>query len=214
MRASWGQSTGSTPTTTCWLTPAGSGKGALKRFIYASSSSIYGGYAACVRRYTPQAGSLTVHLLAGSIFAISTINRRSAVSLRYFTVYGPRQRGSAIHPSHANRDEITIYGDGNQTRIYLYQRCGSANLACMETEVSGRQFNIGGGSRVSVNNILDILESVSGIQAKRRYIETQKGDVRHTFADTTRARESLGFKPSVSIEDGLRQEYEWLRATL
>ncbi|MGI5836000.1 MAG: NAD-dependent epimerase/dehydratase family protein, partial [Chloroflexota bacterium] len=196
----------------------------LKRFIYASSSSIYGDVDTLpVSEDTPPrpVSPYGVTKLAGEhLCQLYWVNYGvPAVSLRYFTVYGPRQRPDmGFHRfirAMLTEDEITIYGDGNQTRDFTFiSDAVAANLACMESEVSGRQFNIGGGSCVSVNNILDILESVSGIQVKRRYIETQKGDVRHTFADTTRAREALGFKPSVSIEDGLRQEYEWLRATL
>ena len=112
-------------------------------------------------------------------------------------------------------EEIIIYGDGDQTRDFTFiSDAIAANLACMDADVAGQVFNIGGGSRVTVNSVLDILESVSGIKAKRRYIENQKGDVRHTFADTTRAREYLGFEPSITIEEGLYREYEWLRATL
>jgi len=76
--------------------------------------------------------------------------------------------------------------------------------------VSGDLFNVGGGSRISVNRVLELMQSISGREARIRRIDDQKGDVRHTFADTTRAREALGFRPSVSTEEGLRREWEWI----
>ena len=112
-------------------------------------------------------------------------------------------------------DEIVIYGDGNQTRDFTFiSDAVAANLACMDAPVAGEVFNLGGGSRISVNRVLEILGEVSGREVKVRHIETQKGDVRHTYADTARAREALGFQPKVSTEEGLRQEYEWLEKSL
>ena len=141
--------------------------------------------------------------------------RVPTVSLRYFTVYGPRQRPDmAFHKffrAMLKGDEITLYGDGDQTRDFTFvSDAVAANLACMDAPVSGDLFNVGGGSRISVNRVLELMQSISGREARIRRIDDQKGDVRHTFADTTRAREALGFRPSVSTEEGLRREWEWI----
>ncbi len=109
-------------------------------------------------------------------------------------------------------DEIVIYGDGNQTRDFTFiSDAVAANLACLDADVPGQVFNIGGGSRISVNHVMDILQRLSGVKPHLRYIENQKGDVRDTHADTARARDVLGFRPSVAPEEGLRAELEWLQ---
>lgn len=223
VRASWGQNfqvyTDNNVLATQRLLEMAKGL-PLKRFVYASSSSIYGD--ARELPVTENASTQPVSpygvtkLAAEHLCHLYWVNYGvPTVSLRYFTVYGPRQRPDMgfhrfIRALLAG-DEITIYGDGNQTRDFTFvSDAVAANLACMETNVAGQVFNVGGGSRVSVNRVLAILESISGLKARTRYIEDQKGDVRHTFADTSRARGALGFRPSVSIEEGLRIEFEWL----
>lgn len=196
----------------------------LKRFVYASSSSIYGDAVELPVSETALPQPVSPYgvskLAAEHLCHLYWVNYGvPTVSLRYFTVYGPRQRPDMgfhkfIRALLAGQ-EIVIYGDGEQTRDFTFvSDAVAANLACIDADVSGSVFNIGGGSRVSVNHVLEVLGSVSGRTPLVRYIEDQKGDVRHTYADTSRAREALGFRPSVTIEEGLRAEYEWLRALL
>ncbi|MCL4370896.1 MAG: NAD-dependent epimerase/dehydratase family protein [Chloroflexi bacterium] len=194
----------------------------LERFVYASSSSIYGDAVdlpvtedSLPRPVSPYgvtklAAEHLCHLYWAN-FGVPT------VSLRYFTVYGPRQRPdmgfNRFIRALLSNEEIVIYGDGEQTRDFTFvSDAVSANLACLESDVAGRVFNIGGGSRISVNSLLEVLQKASGIEGRIRHIENQKGDVRHTFADTSRAREVLAFKPSVGIEEGLRRQFEWQKA--
>ena len=193
----------------------------LKRFVYASSSSIYGDAEELPVTETALPQPVSPYgvskLAAEHLCHLYWVNYGvPTVALRYFTVYGPRQRPDmGFHKfirALLGGDEIVIYGDGNQTRDFTFvSDAVTANLACIGAEVTGRVFNIGGGSRVSVNHVLDVLQQISGLKARLRYIEDQKGDVRDTHADTSRARDALGFNPSVTIEEGLRAELEWRR---
>jgi UDP-glucose 4-epimerase len=138
-----------------------------------------------------------------------------ATSLRYFTVYGPRQRPDmAFHRFFraALRDEpINVFGDGRQTRDFTYvDDAVAATMAAAERGGVGRTYNVGGGSRVSVNEVLEMVGRVSGRALRIERGPAQKGDMRDTWADTERARTDLGFAPAVTLEDGLREEHRWL----
>jgi nucleoside-diphosphate-sugar epimerase len=140
-----------------------------------------------------------------------------AVALRYFTVYGPRQRPDmAFHRFFRAALEgrpITIFGDGEQTRDFTFVADAvAATLSAGDRGSPGRVYNIGGGSRVSVNQVLDLVARIAGRVLDIRYEAPQKGDMRDTFADTRRARADLGFSPSVALEQGLEAEYRWLSA--
>ena len=141
-----------------------------------------------------------------------------AVSLRYFTVYGPRQRPDmGFHKflrATLRGEPITVYGDGEQTRDFTFvSDAAEANVAAANRGVPGRVYNIGGGSRVSVNHVLAMIGRVT---ARAPVVVTepdQKGDMRHTYADTSRARADLGFAPKVGLEEGLTAHYRWLSET-
>jgi UDP-glucose 4-epimerase len=137
------------------------------------------------------------------------------VSLRYFTVYGPRQRPDmGFHRfirAVLDGTPITLYGDGEQTRDFTFVADAvAATIAAGERGVPGSAYNIGGGARVSMNQVLQIIERIHGRPLQVRREPAQKGDMRDTYADTSLARRDLGFAPSVSLEDGIRAEYEWL----
>jgi UDP-glucose 4-epimerase len=106
---------------------------------------------------------------------------------------------------------ITLYGDGEQTRDFTYvSDAVAATVAAGDRGVPGRAYNIGGGSRVSINHVLEIIERLAGHPLNVVREGTQKGDVRDTYADTSLARADLGFSPRVSLEQGLEAEYRWL----
>jgi UDP-glucose 4-epimerase len=187
----------------------------IKKLVYGSSSSVYGD----VRTF-PMKETLTpmpispygVSKLAGEHLCYLYWKNYGVptVSLRYFTVYGPRQRPDmafqkfvrAIHEG----KEITIYGDGNQTRDFTFiSDIVLANILASNVGASGEVFNIGGGSRISVNKVIEILEDLTGKKAKVIYQQKQKGDVGDTYADITKAKNVLGYKPEVKIEEGLRR---------
>ena len=103
-----------------------------------------------------------------------------------------------------NEDRIEVYGDGNQTRDFTFiSDVVEANLLAAYSDVIGEYFNIGGGSRISVNVLLKLIEKVVGKDVHIKYIEMQKGDVQHTFADVTKAEKMIGYKSVIGIERGI-----------
>ena len=112
------------------------------------------------------------------------------------------------------REPISLYGDGEQTRDFTFvDDAVSANVLAADRGVPGGVYNIGGGSRVSMNHVLDLMASVTGQTPNVTREAAQKGDMRDTFADTGHARTELGFAPSMTLEDGIRAEHEWLSTT-
>ena len=196
----------------------------LERLVYSSSSSVYGDRVAMPMRedalpepVSPYGVSkLAAEQLCYLYFANFKV---PAVSLRYFTVYGPRQRPDmAFHKFlRANIEDapITLYGDGDQTRDFTFiADAVNANVLAAARGVPGRVYNIGGGSRVSVNDVLAMIARVTGRQPRIHADPAQKGDMRHTYADTSRALADLGYAPAVGLEHGLAAEYQWLTGIL
>lgn len=191
------------------------------RVVYASSSSVYGE----TRKIPMHEDDLpqpvspygVSKLAAEHLCVLYTKNYGvPTVSLRYFTVYGPRQRPDmAFHKfirAGLEGRPIEIYGDGEQTRDFTFVADAvDANLAAMARGTAGRVYNIGGGSRVSVNEVLATLGELLGRPLDVRHMGRALGDVTHTYADTSRAREELGFAPKVSLREGLEREIAWVR---
>jgi UDP-glucose 4-epimerase len=195
----------------------------IDRFVYSSSSSVYGDAVTIPMREDALPQPLSPYgvtkLAAEHLCMLYHANHGvRACALRYFTVYGPRQRPDmAFHRfiKAALREEpIALYGDGGQTRDFTFVADAvAANIAAAERGVPGRAYNIGGGSRVSMNDVLTIIERVAGHPLKVNREAAQKGDMRDTYADTTRAREDFGFRPTVSLEEGIQAEYRWLSSS-
>jgi UDP-glucose 4-epimerase len=196
----------------------------LERFVYASSSSVYGDAVPIPMRedarpqpvspygVTKLAAEHLCHLYHASYGVPS-------VSLRYFTVYGPRQRpdmGFHRFLQAALRGEpVTIYGDGEQTRDFTYVHdVVSATVAAAARGVPGRVYNVGGGSRVSINDVMTMIGRIANRPLAISIDAAQRGDMRHTFADTTLAHADLGFDPRVGLEEGLAAQYRWLAGIL
>jgi len=196
----------------------------LDRVVYSSSSSVYGDNVALPMREDalPQPVSPygVTKLAAEQLCYLYHVNERvPTVSLRYFTVYGPRQRpdmGFHKFLRAALLDQpITVYGDGEQTRDFTFVHdVVAANIAAATRGVPGRVYNVGGGSRVSINHVLDMIGRVSGRPPRITVDPAQKGDMRHTYADTSLARADLGFVPKVGLEEGLAAEHAWLAEIL
>lgn len=195
----------------------------LTKFVYASSSSVYGD----AETY-PTGEELTPHPI--SPYGVSKLAgehlcllywRNYAVpanALRYFTVYGPRQRPDmGFHKfirCMLSGKEFEIYGDGEQTRDFTYvDDAVQGTIAAAMCDVAGEVFNLGGGARVTVNEVIKDLESILNVRARIKYIESQKGDVRHTAADTSKAQRLLCYRPSVSLKEGLSREARWLQGS-
>jgi UDP-glucose 4-epimerase len=192
----------------------------LKRVIYSSSSSVYGDNVSLPMREDalPQPVSPygVTKLAAEQLCYMYYLNERvPTVSLRYFTVYGPRQRPDMGFHRFLRAtllgQPITVFGDGEQTRDFTYVHDAvDANIAAATRGVPGRVYNIGGGSRVSINRVLEVLARVAGRQPVVTVDSAQKGDMRHTYADTSLARAELEFVPKVTLEEGLAAEHAWL----
>jgi nucleoside-diphosphate-sugar epimerase len=192
--------------------------------VYASSSSVYGNAEARPTREDALPAPISpygVTKLAAEHLC-DTYRHEFAVpatSLRYFTVYGPRQRPDMAFHKFAKAalagDPISIYGDGTQSRDFTYiDDIVAGNRAAMATMLDGAEggtYNLGGGSTVTVREVLDLLATLIDGDLLVGYGEPQKGDVRHTSADTSAARAAIGFDPQVSLAVGLANEVEWLR---
>lgn len=223
VRSSWGKTfetyTNNNILATQKLLEAVKGSG-LKRFVYASSSSVYGDSRSLPMKEGDRPEPVSpygVSKLAGEHLSMLYWKNFGvpAVSLRYFTVYGPRQRPDmAFHKFIKNimeGKEIRIYGSGEQTRDFTYiDDVVEANLLAAKKRVDGKVFNVGGGNRIGLKKTLNIMEDVVGKKAIVRNVNPQKGDVKDTYADTSKAKGLLGYNPRWDIRDGLEKEVEWL----
>lgn len=196
----------------------------LKKVVYASSSSIYGD-ANCL----PTAETVTPSPL--SPYGVSKLAAEHLMvlyskefgvptaSLRYFTVYGPRQRPDmAFHRfSKAGLlgEEITLYDDGEQSRDFTFiDDIVDANLSAAGYTGDELVFNIGGGSRVSINQVIGMLGEILGKDIKIQKFNRQLGDVKHTGADISRAESELSYRPKVDLRRGLEAEVTWLESLI
>jgi nucleoside-diphosphate-sugar epimerase len=227
VRKSWGQDftayTSDNIEATQRLLEAAKGR-PLERFVYASSSSVYGDEVAIPMREDARVNPVSPYgvtkLAAEHLCHLYAVNCGvPTVSLRYFTVYGPRQRPDmAFHrflsAAYLGRP-ISLYGDGDQTRDFTFVADAvAATIAAGDRGRSGAVYNIGGGSRVSVNEVLALVERVTGRSLQVDREGAQQGDMRDTFADTSRAQAEIGFAPKVSLAEGLAAEAAWLASTL
>ncbi len=140
----------------------------------------------------------------------------ATVSLRFFTVYGPRQRPDmAFHRFlAAARDgrALTVFGDGLQTRDFTFvDDIVAATRAAALSGRPGSVYNVGGGVRVALRDVLRLIEQVTGRRLTIDRDDAQKGDMRDTFADTSAAARDLGFRSTVPLADGLAREWAWLQ---
>jgi UDP-glucose 4-epimerase len=200
--------------------------GGVRRVMFASSSSIYGADRTLPKQEAlapqPMAPYAVAKLAAeGYCRSFSQVYELETVALRYFNVFGPQQdplsQYAAVIPRFVtallNDEAPIVFGDGEQSRDFTYiDNVVDANLLAATAEgVSGQTFNIACGERISLNHLLDGLREILGSEQEADYLEGRPGDVRHSLADISRARESLGYKPSVSFDEGLQRTVEYLR---
>ncbi|MDW5562361.1 MAG: SDR family oxidoreductase [Methanomassiliicoccus sp.] len=192
----------------------------VERVINASSSSVYGKvqYLPFDEKHPTQPVSpYGVSKLAAEHYCrvFYEVYGLPTVSLRYFTVYGPRMRPDlaiSIFTGRLLRNEpITIFGDGSKTRDFTYiDDIVDANIRLLRTgEADGGVLNIGGGSAVSIADLAKKLKALTGSRSEILYAEKQMGDAEHTLADTALARRTIGFEPMTSIDEGLRKFVQW-----
>jgi nucleoside-diphosphate-sugar epimerase len=227
VRASWGQSfkiyTDNNILGTQMLLEACKQR-PLKKFVYASSSSVYGDTTDLPMQETSLPRPVSPYgvskLAAEHLCRLYFKNFQvPTVSLRYFTVYGPRQRPDmAFHRFFRWALEgrpLEVYGTGEQTRDFTYvDDIIEANWLAFEKPVQGEVFNIGGGARIPLNQVIAKINAIVGAEPEINRSESQKGDVGHTLADMTKAIDMLGYRPTVSIDEGLIREYEWIKGLI
>jgi UDP-glucose 4-epimerase len=196
-----------------------------KRFVFASSSSVYGQAetfptpeSALPRPVSPYGATKLAaeHLcnVYNANFGVQT------VALRLFTVFGPRQRPDMAFTRFCRAalagTPISVYGDGRQTRDFTYvgDVIAAMRTAAGSAAAVGRTYNVGGGAQVSLLEVFELLEAMTGRPLDLSFEESQYGDVRDTAADTARARSELDFRPATSFQDGLARQFEWAANTL
>jgi nucleoside-diphosphate-sugar epimerase len=197
----------------------------VRRVVYAASSSAYGDQPTLpkVEDMTPQPLSpYAAAKLVGEYYCQvwSRTYGFETVSLRYFNVFGPRQDPGSQYSGVISRfiaalmsgERPVIYGDGEQSRDFTYiSNVVEANLRAAETTRGiGEVINVATGERATLNRLLDVLKGITGkTDVEPEYREQRVGDVRHSLADITRARELLGYEPTIGLEEGLRKTIEW-----
>lgn len=192
------------------------------RFVYASSSSVYGDALtlptpedATPRPLSPygvtKLAAEHLSVLYGEEHGVDT------VALRFFSVYGPRQRPDMAFRRFCEAivggGPIEVYGDGRQSRDFTFvgDIVAATRAAGAAQTRPGRVYNVGGGGAVSVNTALETLAAIAGRPLDVRHADRQEGDVADTGADTTRARAELGFDPRTTLREGLAAELDWVR---
>lgn len=192
----------------------------LVKFVYASTSSVYGDTqdlpmreAGQTRPVSPYGVSKLAaeHLcyLYWKAFKVPT------VALRFFTVYGPRQRPDMFFHIFMRgllrQEEIPLYDDGEQTRDFTY--CSDiveGVVGAASYDGAGEVFNLGGGTETSLLNAIELIEQIAGRKASLKRFDRQKGDVRHTHASIEAARAKLGYQPRIGLKEGLSRQWEWV----
>ena len=201
---------------------AGCERAGVRRLVYASSSSVYGPALTASRETHPTLplSPYGVTKLAGEQLCLAHALRResrlSVVALRYFTVYGPRQRPdmaiSRMLAAALTAAPYTVFGDGRQRREFTYvSDVVDATLAARTAEATATTVNVGGGASVPVAEVLRLVEEVTGNPVLRRPGVEQAGDTATTAADLSAARLLLGYQPRVDLPTGLTLQAEWLR---
>ena len=194
----------------------------LPRLVYSSSSSVYGNARQMPMSETARPQPVSPYgvtkLSAEQLCDLYHYNYGlSAVSLRYFTVYGPRQRPDmAFHRfirAGLEGEPIEIYGDGEQTRDFTFvDDAVEANLCAWRYPQPHGVFNVGGGATVSLRHVVGVIESALGRRLQARFLPKALGDVDRTHADTRHAASELGFRARVQVEAGIPQQVAWQQA--
>jgi nucleoside-diphosphate-sugar epimerase len=196
--------------------------GKLRSFVHISTSSVYGEDALGDERTLPEpispygATKLAAERLALAYHKVFGI---PSVVLRYFSVYGPRQRPDMGYNIFIDRvlrgEQIAVFGDGEQTRGNTFiSDCVNATLLGAERGEPGQVYNIGGGEARSVNWVIETIAQLAGKPASIRREAARAGDQRHTMADITKARSELGYEPTMPLHDGLAAQVEWQKSLL
>ncbi len=197
----------------------------VRRLVYAASSSAYGDQPTLPKVETMLPEPLSPYAVAKLVGehycqVFTRVYGLETVSLRYFNVFGPRQDPSSQYSGVISRfisallggEQPVIYGDGEQSRDFTYiQNVVDANLKAAEsTKAAGHVINVANGERITLNQLLSELKSLTGkAEVVADYKDTRAGDVKHSLADITRARELLSYEPGVDLRTGLQLTMDW-----
>lgn len=201
----------------------------VKRVVYAGSSSAYGNAAALPKQEDMATGPLSPYALqklVGEQYMqmFTHLYGLSTVTIRYFNVFGPRQDPSSAYSGVislfirylVDGRSPSIHGDGEQTRDFTFVTNvvdGALRASQAETDVSGKVINVATNSRISLNDLFRTIKRLTGATVEPVYGPPRAGDVRDSLADISRARDLLGYRPTVDLEEGLRQTVAWYIAT-
>jgi nucleoside-diphosphate-sugar epimerase len=198
----------------------------VKRVVFSGSSSVYGETPTLPKRESMTPAPISpygVTKLMGEAYGqlFHRIYGLEFVALRYFNIFGPRQDPGSAYSGVLSRfnaaflegKELTIYGDGKQSRDFTFvANAVQANLlACTAPNVAGLIFNIGTGNRYTLNQTLQMLSNIIGRPGNATHGPARAGDILHSEADISEAREKLGYNPRVGFEEGLRRTWKWYR---
>lgn len=203
----------------------------VKRVVYAASSSAYGETPTLPKREDMAPSPISpyaVQKLCGEQY-MTSFNRvygLETVSLRYFNVFGPYQDPSSMYSGVLAKfctamlkgETPTIYGDGEQSRDFTFiDNTVMGNLLAATApaqKVAGRMFNMATGQRYTLNQTVEILRGITGYTGKVTYADERKGDIKHSLADISAAKDALGYQPAVGFEEGLKRTVKWYRSQL
>jgi UDP-glucose 4-epimerase len=201
----------------------------VRRVVFAASSSAYGETAELPKRESMEPSPISpygVTKLVGELYAqvCGRVYGLENVSLRFFNVFGPRQDPTSQYSGVLSRfitallaaNQPVVFGDGEQSRDFTYVAnvVDAVLRACEAPDASGKVFNVGTGSRFTLNQTLGLLEKISGRNAKARYDPPRIGDIRDSQADISLAKKILRYEPTVSFEEGLNRTWEWYASTV
>jgi UDP-N-acetylglucosamine 4-epimerase len=197
----------------------------VSRFVFASSSSVYGDSPTLPKQedqignaLSPYAVTKLTNELYASVFA--KVYNMQIIGLRYFNIFGPRQNPQGEYAAAIplfidgilTGKEIFINGDGEQTRDFTFvENAVQANVNSFFTPVEfcNNMYNIAVGERISLNELIKTIESVTGKKANVKYREARQGDIRDSLASIKKAKDNLGYSPKVKLEEGLRKTVDW-----
>jgi nucleoside-diphosphate-sugar epimerase len=198
----------------------------VKRLVYAASSSAYGETSTLPKTEAMQPEPISpygVTKYVGELYAqvFGRVYGLENASLRYFNVFGPRQDPTSQYSGVLSRFMLAatqgqpsvIYGDGEQSRDFTYVEniVDETLRACEASGASGKVFNAGTGQRITLNEVVKMLEKVTGKKTQAKYEPARSGDILHSQADISLAKKVLGYEPRVGFEEGLQRTWEWYR---
>ena len=198
----------------------------VRRFVFAASSSAYGETPALPKVETMRPEPISpygVTKYVGELYAqvFGKVYALENVSLRYFNVFGPRQDPSSQYSGVLSRfmlavlkgEPPVVYGDGEQSRDFTYidNVVDQTLRACEAPGASGKVFNGGTGARITLNEVLRLLQEITGRKIQAKYDPPRTGDIRDSQADISLARGVLGYEPRVDFEEGLRRTWDWYK---